>query len=143
MNITVTDLFGTTILVIPVVPDGTKFVYGADYEDFDTINGKIRIPKEEQLKQVEWESFFPVNKKYTFVAPGSLEDGWEYVSFFDNNLKKPIRLVATDDNKKTIENLVMSVDRFSKLVNSVNGNIGYDIKFTEFPMDIWDILGIK
>lgn len=139
MNITFTDITGSEIYVIPVVPDGTKFEYGSENETFDTLKGKIVIPGNKKLKLLSWESIFPVNKNYKFCTLNSYPNGWEYVEFIENTLGKPIRVVATDNNKKSIENLLMVVDDWSKYVDAA-GNIRYSIKLTEFKNRIWQII---
>lgn len=139
MNITLTDMTGLDTYVIPVVPDGTKFEFGSESETLNTLKGKIVITGATKLKTVGWESLFPVHQDYAFTANNSRENGWEYVDFIEDNLKKPIRVVATDDNKRSIENLLMIVDEWSKCTDPA-GNIRYSIKLTEFPYTIWDFI---
>lgn len=136
MNITVANLTGTVILVIPVVKSNVKIAYKNDNLTIETLKGKINIPTGSDLTKISWESFFPVNKEYTFIAQGSEPNGWVYVDFFKNRKKEPFRLVITNEAKKTIINMLVTLDDFEIDPDNV-GDINYSIAMSEFPDNVW------
>lgn len=143
MNITLTDITGTIHYVIPIVPTSSIDINNAaGNNNLDTIHGQIRIMGNRALRTVEWSSQFPVNKNYSFVADGSRSDGWEYVDFLNLALETPIRIVITNDDKKTILNMLATVDSFNYHTDSAE-DIVYKIKLTEFRYDIWNITTIR
>lgn len=131
MNVTVTDLLGATILIIPIVPNNLKIAYKNDNVVIETLKGKINIPTGSDLTKVSWESFFPT-KEYSYAAVGSDTNGWNYVDFFKSKKKEPFRIVITNDDKKTILNSLVTLDSFETSVDKV-GDINYSIAMSEFP----------
>lgn len=138
MNIILTDISNLGIFVIPVVPDGTAIKTSSDNEIIDTLDGQINIIGNEKLRKLEWDSFFPVNKHYSFVSNGSLSNGWLYVSFIESmkKLKLPIRVICMAKNKIPMANMLMSIDTFDYYIDKPN-DIKYSISLTEFPSKFW------
>lgn len=140
MNITLTDALGSNVYVIPVVVSkDVEMEFTGEHETYTTLKGPLKIPGKKALDKISWSGFFPVNKDYSFVAAGSLPNGWDYVDFIKANIEKPIRVVVTNDDKKTIMNMLATVDKFSPKEKD-NKDIDYSIELSEFNGDIWEIL---
>ena len=140
MYITLSDIKGSNLFVVPIVPPDVDFKDGGENETLKTVKGNVRLVGERTLKIVSWSSIFPVNKNYGFVAVGSRSNGYDYVNFLDDACvaKIPIRVIITTLNKRPICNMLATVDDgFSWSVDTA-GDIKYTISLTEFPQDKWD-----
>ncbi len=133
MNITITDYKRNTVLIIPVVPPDLAIKSSSNNEVYNSIKQDINIIGNAGLREFSISSFFPVDKKYPFVASGSSDNGYEYVSFLEQNKnnKLPIRVVITGKNKKTILNCLMSIESFSFSV-AKNSDLNYELSLKEF-----------
>lgn len=142
MYITLCDITGVNLFIVPIVPPDVDIKTGGENETLKTAKGNIRLVGEKTLKTVAWSSIFPVNKNYSFVAVGSRSNGYDYTDFLDNacSAKIPIRIVITTVNKRTLCNMLATVDDgFSWTVDTA-GDIKYSINLTEFPQDKWDYI---
>jgi len=142
MFITLSDITGANIYIVPIVPPDVSINMGGENETMKTTKGNIRLVGERRLKTVSWSSIFPVNKKYGFVAVGARTNGYDYTEFLDNacSAKIPVRVILTTINKRTICNMLATVDDgFSWSVDTA-GDIKYSITLTEFPQDKWDYM---
>lgn len=141
MNITVTDITGDLIYVIPHVPSDIEQSSESDNETMETLSGPIRLVGDNGLKQVSWSALFPVNKSYSWQKIGSLTDGYDYIKFFDTMKKNkiPVRVVITDDNLRSLLNSLMSIDSFTYRKDRAS-DYAYSISLTEFPEDKWEFL---
>ena len=85
------------------------------------------------LRQLSWESFFPVGRRYPFMPPESLEDGWAYVSFFQRwrDRKVPFRMIVLDSSGVARLNMPITIDRLDLSIRR-NGDIAYNITVTEY-----------
>lgn len=140
MFITLSDIAGKKLYVIPVVPPDVSIKFGGQNETLNTVKGDIRLVGDVSLREVSWSSIFPVNKKYSFVATGSLLDGHEYINFIETTIKAklPARVIITSKDKRSISNKLMTIDDgFGYEINKAS-DIKYSIKLTEFPTDDWD-----
>jgi len=137
MNIIVTNLIGSTILIIPVVKNNVNIAYKNDNITLETLKGKINIPTGSDLTKISWDSFFPVNKNYPFTALGAESNGWVYVDFFKNLKKESFRIIITNSFLKTIVNMLVTLDDFEITTDNV-GDINYSIAMSEFPNgNVW------
>ncbi len=134
MNITITDINKTTVLVIPIVPPKLIMKSGANNEVFSSINKDINIIGNPTLNEFTINSIFPVGKSYPFVANGAEKNGYRYCSFIEENKnnKLPIRVVITTQDKYTILNTLMSIESFTFSINK-NSDIEYELALKEFP----------
>lgn len=141
MNITVTDITGDLVYIIPHVPANIEITSDSDNETMETLAGPIRLVGEDGLKQASWSALFPVNKNYSWQKLGSLIDGYDYIKFFDTMKKNkiPIRVVITDDSLRSLLNCLMSIDTFTYKKDKT-GDYAYSIALTEFPEDKWEFL---
>ena len=142
MFITLSDVTGANIYVIPIVPPEVSMKTGGENETLKTAKGNIRLIGECCLKTVSWSSIFPVNKKYTFADAGARSNGYEYTNFLDEACvaKIPIRVVITTADKRTICNMLATVDDgFTWSVDKA-GDLNYSITLTEFPESKWDYI---
>lgn len=141
MNITVSDITGKLVYIMPHVPAEIEYGSEADNETMETLSGKIRIVGEDGLEQVSWTGILPNFKSYSWQKIGSLVNGYDYIKFF-NLMKKnklPIRLVITDDIFNCLINKLMSIDSFRYKKDRAK-DYTYDIQLTEFPDDKWEFL---
>lgn len=85
------------------------------------------------LRQLSWESFFPVGRRYPFMPPEALEDGWAYVSFFQRwrDRKVPFRMIVLDSSDVARLNMPITIDRLDLSIRR-NGDIAYNITVTEY-----------
>lgn len=142
MNITISDISGDNVYVIPIVPANISTKKGGQNETLNTVKGDIRLVGDKALTEISWSSVFPVYKDYGFVAVGSLSNGYDYIDFINNAIesKVPVRLVMTSLKKRSIVNMLATIDEgFSYEVDKA-GDIVYSIKLTEFPADAWDFV---
>lgn len=95
MFITLSNISGTSLYIIPIVPPDVSFKLGGDNQTLQTVKGNIRLVGEKTLKNVSWSSIFPVRKNYSFTALGSRNNGYDYVNFLEDALtaKVPIRII--------------------------------------------------
>lgn len=142
MFITLSDISGGNLYVIPIVPPDTSIEEGGQNETVKTVQGDIRLTGDKALTTVAWSSIFPVNKNYSFTAIGSLPNGYSYVSFIKSAIeaKIPIRVVITTLQKRPILNKLMTIDEGFSYQLDKAGDIKYSIKLTEFPSDKWDFM---
>lgn len=141
MNITVSDITGKLVYILPHVPAEIEYSSESDNETMETLGGKIRIVGEDGLLQVGWTAILPVFKNYSWQKIGSLTDGYDYIKFF-NSMKKnklPIRVVITDNTFRSLLNKLMSIDSF-KYKKDRARDFTYDIQLTEFSDDKWEFL---
>lgn len=135
MNIVVANENQTKIMILPVVPDKLgEIEYSTNNETFESLQGKITLIGNKELRGYKMESIFPVFKAYPFIKLGSNFNGWEYHKFFTENADKPIRVVITTDLLKTVANMLCTYKYILKAVKA-NGNIAYNLEFTEFNND--------
>lgn len=140
MYITLSDINGTNLFIVPIVPPDVSIKTGGENETLKTTKGNIRLVGDPTLKTISWSSIFPVYKKYGFVAIGARSNGYDYADFLDNacRAKIPIRIIITTLRKRPIVNMLATVDDgFSWSVDTA-GDIKYSITLTEFPQDKWD-----
>ncbi len=133
MDIVVSANNGETVLILPVLPEKMpEFVEIWQNSTFDSLNGEINLIGTKGLRTVTLQSFFPVNKNYTFQRPGSEKDGWKYVAFFQKyaDLRVPIRMIFLDDIKE-LSNMAYTVEKFSAQINR-RKDIDYTIELKEY-----------
>lgn len=133
MDIIVSANNNEEVLVLPIVPPNISISIPQDHEDFDSIQGKIKLIGPMGLRTLTLESFFPVNKNYSFIRPGSEKDGWQYVNFFEKWRAKrvPMRIIITskDDHKRL--NMPFVVNDFSWAIDRI-GDIKYTLTIEEY-----------
>ena len=142
MNIIITDIANITWYVIPIVPSNVSIKSITDNKEEDTLREHINIAQNKKLRTIEWSSFFPVNKNYSFVRANSLRNGWAYVTFLElmRTLRLPIRIVCTTDTANIpIINMSVTIDELEISPDKV-GDINYSIKLKEFPEGFFDFL---
>lgn len=85
------------------------------------------------LRQLSWSGLLPVGRRYPFMPPEALEDGWAYVSFFERwrPQKVPFRMIVLDSGGVSRLNMPCTVDSFEASVRR-NGDIAYTISITEY-----------
>jgi hypothetical protein len=135
MNITLSVNNNKDIYVLPVVPNGIEIESSQKNETFEGLNGDITLIGNTGLKEFSVSSFFPVDKKYNFVAQGSEKNGWKYVEFIEN-LKKnktPVRVVMTNKQKYSVFNGLCSIEKFKYKTDNV-GDIQYTLDLKEFTV---------
>lgn len=121
------------VMVLPIVPPDIQVSESQDHEDFDGINGKLKLIGNMGLRTMTIESFLPVNKNYTFTKPGSVKDGWQYVEFFRRwrAAQVPIRVVVTTQDSAKRLNMACVINDFSWSVDKV-GDITYTLEIEEY-----------
>lgn len=121
------------IMVFPVVPPEIGPEIPQEHEDFESLTGRMKLIGNMGLMTLSIESFWPVNKCYPWVRPGSLSDGWQYVAFFKKwrDKKVPLRLIITTDNGAARLNMACVVNQFSWTVDRV-GDIRYKLNVEEY-----------
>ena len=141
MNITISDITGNQVLVMPHVPADIEYGSESDNETLDTLSGKIRLVGEDGLQHLSWTGILPLNKNYSWQKIGSLRNGYEYIKFINANKKNklPIRVVITDDTFNSLFNKLVSIDNFTYKKDRAK-DYTYTIELTEFPYDKWDFL---
>lgn len=140
MYITLSDISGTGLYIVPIVPPDVNFGNGGENETFQTVKGNIRLIGDKKLRTVSWSSIFPVFKDYSFIEIGSRVNGYDYINFLQGavDAKIPIRIIATTLSKRPICNMLVTVDdAFSWSVDTA-GDIKYSISLTEFPEKAWN-----
>lgn len=142
MLITLSDITGTNLFIVPIVPPDVEFKHGGENQTLQTVKGNVRLVGDKILQTVGWSSIFPVYKNYSFVTVGSRLNGYDYINFLEEAIdaKVPIRVIATTLAKRPICNKLMSIDDgFSWSVDTA-GDIKYTISLTEFPEKAWDYI---
>lgn len=141
MNITVTDITGSLVYILPHVPADIQYSSESENETVNTLDGLLRLVGDDGLTKVEWAGILPVNKDYSWQKFGSLIDGYEYIKFFSTMKKNklPIRVVIVDSDFKTLLNKLMSIDTFNFKKDKAK-DYTYNIALTEFPNDKWEFL---
>ena len=89
----------TENLILPIVPR-IKFPNQAKIDHYEGLTSDYNIPSRRNLDEIEWESFFPVNKSYPFQRVGSAVNGYDYAKFLQRRLENqlPFRLIAYEKN---------------------------------------------
>lgn len=85
------------------------------------------------LRTLSWSGLLPVGRRYPFMPPEALEDGWAYVSFFERwrDRKVPFRMIVLDSDGVCRLNMPCTVDSFEPSVRR-NGDLNYTISITEY-----------
>lgn len=121
------------VIVLPAVPpdlgpqipqnNGTYEGLSRDYNTLGTMG----------LWEMTISSFFPVGRRQSFMPADALEDGWEYVRFFERNRPRmlPFRVIILDGRGVCRLNSPCSVDSFSWSVKR-NGDIAYSLTLREY-----------
>lgn len=119
------------VLTFPVVPQ-VEISTSQENEDFDALSGRIKIIGNMGLRTLSIESFWPVDKNYSFVKKGSEKNGWRYVEFFEKwrAKKVPMRIIIVDGDKKLL-NMACLVNGFIYSVDQV-GDIAYSLEIEEY-----------
>lgn len=124
---------GEETCVLPVIPENMPEMQQSCKNDiFDTINGELNLIGTKSLRTLTLESFFPVNKNYSFVNSKSNSDGWYYVAFFNKIIDKqiPLRMIWCD-NEKVISNIAYTIESFNTIVNR-RKDIDYSLSLKEY-----------
>lgn len=121
------------IMIFPVVPAGIGPEIPQENEDFDSIVGTLKLIGKLGNRTMTIESFWPVNKNYSFVRPGSESDGWLYVSFFERWREKqvPFRVILTTADGATRLNMACVINHLYWEVDKV-GDIQYKLEIEEY-----------
>lgn len=125
---------GEEVRIIPVLPEKLPTMEQSyNNTTFESINGDINLIGTKGLRTVELSSFFPVFKNYCFMRPGSEQDGWMYVAFFNKwaDRKVPIRMVWIDDKGREISNMAYTIESFSVTINKIK-DIEYTLSLKEY-----------
>ena len=127
-------------IVFPAVPDGIGPEYPQNNDTFQGLSRDYNAIGTMGLWSMSISSFFPVGRRYSFMPPEALEDGWQYVSFFERNRprKLPFRVILLDENGICRLNSACTVDSFSWQVKR-NGDIAYSLELREYRF----ISGVK
>lgn len=138
MKVTCTTNNNTVIMVLPIVPiDGLNIDYGeSPNENKESVKyGKIKVLGSEPLASVTITSFFPVHE-YPFIESGASSDGRAYVNWFRNQRKnrKPIRIIITDENGRSILNRLMALETFQVTSRDQAGDYYYTMTFEQYRM---------
>lgn len=133
MNIILTDIANFSVFIIPIVPQNIQIVSAGNSTTYNGIEHQFTIIDNEKPKEIDWSSFFPVNKNYNFVPHTAHQNGWVYVSFIElmKKYSYPIRIIFTTKTKIPILNTLVSIENFTYSVDN-SGDINYSIKLKEF-----------
>lgn len=120
-------------IVFPAVPDGIGPEYPQNNDTFQGLSRDYNTIGTMGLWAMSISSFFPVGRRYRFMPPEALTDGWQYVSFFERNRprKLPFRVILLDDHSICRLNSACTVDSFSWQVKR-NGDISYTLQLREY-----------
>nr|DAD95068.1 MAG TPA: tail assembly protein [Siphoviridae sp. ctVqj4] len=133
MDIIISANNNETVLVLPVIPEKMpEMSQTYNHTTFDAVAQEINLIGNKGLRTVTLQSFFPVNKNYSFQRPGSEKDGWKYVAFFNRyaDLKVPIRMIWLDDLQE-ISNMAYTIESYAFQINKIK-DIDYTIELKEF-----------
>ncbi len=142
MYITLSDINGTNLFIVPIVPPDVDIKEGGENDTLKTVKGNVRLVGEKSLTTVSWSSIFPVNKNYGFVAVGSRVNGYDYINFLQEaeRTKVPIRIIITTLTKRSLCNMLATIDDGFAWAIDKAGDIRYSISLTEFPVSKWDYI---
>ena len=134
MNIILTDMANITPFIIPVTPSDFRVSNLGDNKEENTIHGNISVAKGAKLRTADWSSFFPVNKNYSFIKRGALENGWLYVAFLESMriIQLPIRIITTTSKNLPVLNMLATIETLEFKVDNA-GDIQYSINLKEYP----------
>ncbi len=121
------------VMVFPVVPPDIGPEIAQENEDFESVAGRMKLIGNMGLKTLQIESFWPVNKNYSWVRSGSEPNGWRYVEFFEKwrSKKVPLRVIITTDNGATRLNMACLVNNLKWSVDKA-GDIRYSLDIEEY-----------
>ena len=102
MYITLSDITGGNLYIVPIVPPDVDFKEGGENDTLKTVKGNIRLVGDKTLTTVSWSSIFPVNKNYGFVAVGSRINGYDYVNFLQEAVKAKISKEKTKTEDESL-----------------------------------------
>ncbi len=141
MNIILTDIANLSVFIVPVVPVGTSIISKGSNETLEALDHQFQVMNNEAPKEINWSSFFPVNKNYSFVPFGALSNGWLYVAFLElmKKYRLPIRVIFTTQAKIPILNTLATIDEFKYAVDKT-GDINYEIKLKEYYEKFYEFL---
>lgn len=125
MKITVSVDNNREIITLPKIPyEGIEIDYGSS----SAVN--CDSTKYGQIKKLGAEPLATVNLEGTFYKK---DDPLRYVKFFRDNRKnrKPMRIVITSQNGKTIFNRLMNCETFSFAVDPA-GNYNFALGFEQY-----------
>lgn len=134
MNIILIDTLGLRQFVIPIVPENLTITSNGDVKQTDTLNRKINVLGNSDLRNIQWSSFFPVDKDYNFVKRNSLRNGWVYVNFLEQmkTARLPIRtIITTEDERTVVFNRLTTISQFNYFVDNVE-DVNYTLRLVEF-----------
>lgn len=131
MRVTISIENNKKIIRLPYVEAGNLSIdYGsADNEVFDTLNGKIVVIGSDPLANVSITGSFPAYK--AAYNRGTYKDPYNYIRFFRDNRKKPMRVVITDNKGKELYNRLMAVEEFKWEADKVGG-YDYSLRLSQF-----------
>jgi len=134
MNIVLSANNNADVYILPVVPNGLDIDEPQTTEILKGLDHDIKVIGNVGLDKLSINSFFPVDKKYTFIATGAESNGLKYVEFIQNCKKNkiPMRVVITNKNKYTIKNKLFSIEDFKYHSDNV-GDIVYQLDLEEYP----------
>ena len=126
------------VLQIPVMPSSFSVSKSYSNDTFETASGEeILLMGPEQLKTLEWSSFFPAEKNQArYAETGYIHNkamwGWEYIYKLDvwRQQKLPIRLIITYEHDDTPINVAVAIQSF-KYEMKTDGDLWYDISFKQ------------
>lgn len=121
------------VMILPIIPPEIEIEIPQENEDFNAVNGKLKLIGNAGLMTLTIESFWPVDKNYTWAKPGSDKNGWNYVSFFKKwrDKKVPMRIVITTDDGATRLNMACLVNKLNWSVDKT-GDIKYTLEIVEY-----------
>ena len=122
------------VMVLPhVPPDFPIRALRQHNEAYEGLTRDYRRIGTMEAGRWEWESFFPVGRRYPFMPPEASDNGWDYVAFFERGCERkiPFRLIVLDSAGVPRLNTPCTVDAFECRVQK-NGNIAYSISCTEY-----------
>ena len=133
MDIIVSANNNEDVLVFPIVPPGVGPEIPQENEDFNSVKGKLKLIGKMGTRTLIIESFWPVDKNYRFVRPGSEPDGWQYVTFFEKWREKqvPIRIILVTDDGAARLNMACVVNDLKWTLDKV-GDIQYRLDIEEY-----------
>lgn len=131
MRVTISIDNNKKIIRLPYVEAGKLSIdYGnSNNEVFDTLNGQIVVMGAEPLADVSISGSFPAYK--AAYNRGTYKDPYNYIRFFRDNRKKPMRIVVTDNHGKELFNRLMAVDSFKWEADKVGG-YDYSLRLSQF-----------
>ena len=121
------------VIVLPAVPPDLGPQIPQNNGTYEGLSRDYNTLGPMGLWEMTISSFFPVGKRYSFMPADALEDGWQYVSFFERNRPRmlPFRIIILDGNGVCRMNSPCSVDQFEWHVKR-NGDISYSLTLREY-----------